>query len=127
MRGYSQFGQMRPSRPQYRHVKLLDAGIAVAEAGVPYQLNGKIQLVTERKLEMDFYKEDDVTGSVRIDKKLTLPVQAGASFGQVVLTNGDKTVGSVDLVADKSYTQITLGTKMGYGWDRFARWLGGAF
>ena len=82
---------------------------------------------SKRKLELDLYKGDDVTASVHIDKKLTLPVQAGESFGQVVLTNGDKTVGSVDLVADKSYAQITLGTKMGYGWDRFARWLGGAF
>jgi D-alanyl-D-alanine carboxypeptidase (penicillin-binding protein 5/6) len=112
---------------QYRHVALLDAGVAVAEAGVPYQLDGKIRLVTERKLEMDLYKEDDVTASVRVDHELTLPVQAGEAFGQVILTIGDETVGSVDLVADKSYAETTLGTKIAYAWDRFARWLGGVF
>jgi serine-type D-Ala-D-Ala carboxypeptidase (penicillin-binding protein 5/6) len=112
---------------QYLHVGLLDAGVAVAEAGVPYQLDGKIRLVTERKLEMDLYKEDDVTASVHLDKALTLPVQAGERFGQVVLAIGGKTVGSVDLVADKSYAEITLGTKIAYAWDRFARWVGGVF
>lgn len=112
---------------QYRHVKFLDAGVAVAEAGVPYQLDGKIQLVTERKLGMDLYKEDDVTASVRFERELSLPVQAGETFGQVVLTVGGKTVSSVDLVADKSYGGTTLGTKIAYAWDSFARWLGGVF
>jgi len=118
---------LRYGLSQYRHVKLLDAGVAVAEAGVPYQLDGKIRLVTERILEMDLYKEDDVTASVHVERELTLPVQAGETFGQVVLTIGDKTVSSVDLVADKSYGGTTLGTKIAYAWDRFARWLGGVF
>ncbi len=112
---------------QYKHVQLLPAGVAVAEAGVPYQLDGKIRLVTQRKLEMDLYKDDDVTASVHLDKQLTLPVQAGETYGRVVLTIGDKTVGSVDLVADKSYPQITLGTKMAYAWHRFGRWVGRVF
>jgi D-alanyl-D-alanine carboxypeptidase (penicillin-binding protein 5/6) len=112
---------------QYRHVTLLDAGTAVAQAEVPYQVDGKIQLVTEQKLEMDLYKEDDVTASVRLDRELTLPVQAGDEFGQVVLTMGNATVGSVTLVADKSYGETKLGTKIAYAWDRFTRWLGGVF
>jgi D-alanyl-D-alanine carboxypeptidase (penicillin-binding protein 5/6) len=112
---------------QYRHVTLLDAGTAVAQAEVPYQVDGKIQLVTEQRLEMDLYKEDDVTASVRLDRELTLPVQAGDEFGQVVLTMGNATVGSVTLVADKSYGETKLGTKIAYAWDRFTRWLGGVF
>jgi serine-type D-Ala-D-Ala carboxypeptidase (penicillin-binding protein 5/6) len=110
---------------QYRHVTFLNDAVAVAEAEVPYRLDGKIRLVTERSLEMDVYKDDEVAATVRLDRQLTLPVQAGETFGQVVLTADGKEVGSVDLVADKSYSQTTLGGKINYFWDRFARWLGG--
>ncbi|MCL5735208.1 MAG: D-alanyl-D-alanine carboxypeptidase [Actinobacteria bacterium] len=112
---------------QYRHVTFLDEGVAVAQAEVPFQLDGRIQLITEKKLEMDLYKDDDVMASVRVDRQLTLPVQTGERFGQVILTNNGKTVGAVDLVADESYARTTLGTKISYAWDRFARWLGGVF
>jgi D-alanyl-D-alanine carboxypeptidase len=112
---------------QYRHVTFLSEGLAVAEAEVPYDLDGKIRLVTERALEMDVYKDDEVTASVELNKQLTLPVQAGETFGRVVLTADGKEVGSVELVTDKSFTDATLGGKISYYWNRFARWLGGVF
>lgn len=109
---------------QYRHVTLLEPGVSVAEAAVPFQLDGRVQLLTKDRLEMDLYKEDDVTASVRVDRQLTLPVQAGEVFGQVVVTIGGETVGTVDLIADVSYEETTLRTKLGYYWGRFSRWLG---
>ena len=34
---------------QYRHVTLLEKGAVVAEADVPYQLDGRVQLVTAER------------------------------------------------------------------------------
>lgn len=112
---------------QYKHVTFLTSGTAVAEAEVPYHLDGRVRLVTERPLEMDVYKDDEVTASVRLTKPLTLPVEAGERFGEVVLMSKGSEVGSVDLVADASFSKVTLGGKISYFWNRFARWLGGVF
>jgi D-alanyl-D-alanine carboxypeptidase (penicillin-binding protein 5/6) len=112
---------------QYKHVTFLTGGTAVAEAEVPYHLDGRLRLVTERPLEMDVYKDDEMTAVVRLTKTLALPVQAGEVFGRVALMSGGVEVGSVDLVADKSFSEVTLGGKITYYWNRFARWLGGVF
>ena len=109
---------------QYRHLTLVDEGVVVAESAVPYQLDGRIQLVTKNAVEMELYKSDDVTASVALDRPLVLPVAAGESFGRVVLTVGGQTVETVDLVVTKSLSKPTLGSKLSYYWDRFARWLG---
>jgi D-alanyl-D-alanine carboxypeptidase (penicillin-binding protein 5/6) len=109
---------------QYRHLTLVNEGVVVAEGAVPYQLDGRIQLVTESAVEMELYKSDDVTASVAVDRPLVLPVAAGESFGRVALTVGGQTVGTVDLVVTKSFGKPTLGSKLAYCWDRFARWLG---
>jgi D-alanyl-D-alanine carboxypeptidase (penicillin-binding protein 5/6) len=109
---------------QYRHVTLLDAGAVVAETGVPYHLDRRVGLVTKSTVEMELYKDDEVTTSVALDRPLTLPVTAGERFGRVVLTVGGQTVGTVDLVADKSFGKTTLGSKLAYYWDRFTRWVG---
>jgi D-alanyl-D-alanine carboxypeptidase (penicillin-binding protein 5/6) len=110
---------------QYRHVTLVDDRVAVAEATVPYELDGMVRLVTERPVEMDLFKTDEVTASVSIDRELAVPVQAGETFGRVLLSVKGQTVGSVDLVADKSYGKTTLGSKVTYFCGRLARWFGG--
>jgi serine-type D-Ala-D-Ala carboxypeptidase (penicillin-binding protein 5/6) len=103
---------------QYKHVKFVGANVAVAEAAIPYHNGEVLQLVTKTSLEMDLFKDDDVTASVKIDRQLTLPVQAGESYGEIELSmNGDK-VGSVELVADKSIGEPTLGTKLSDLWHR---------
>ena len=109
---------------EYRHVTLLNEGAVVAETSVPYQLDGRVSLVTKRTVEMQLYKDDQVTTSVALDRPLTLPVTAGEPFGRVVLTVAGKTVGTVDLVSDRSFGKTTLGSKLEYYWDRFSRWLG---
>jgi len=109
---------------RYRHLTLVNEGVAVAESAAPYQLDGRIQLVTKSAVETELYREDAVTASVVLDRPLVLPVAAGEAFGRIVLTVRDETVGSVDLVVAKSFDKTTLGSKLTYYWDRFARWLG---
>lgn len=104
---------------QYKHVTFLKSGVTVAEATVPYS-SEKLHLVTKGSLEMDLFKEDEVAASVRIDKQLTLPVRAGQKFGTIVLSMRGQTVGSVDLIADKSVGEITLRTKISNLWHRLA-------
>ena len=110
---------------QYKHVTLMESGTAVAEATVPYRLDGVVQLVAESTLEMDLYKDDTVTAAVVIDRPLVLPVAAGDPFGRVTLTVEGEVVGEVDLVATASYDEITLGSKVAYYFKRLGRWLGG--
>ncbi len=110
---------------QYKHVTLMEQGVTVAETTIPYQLDGTLKLVTAGALEMDVYKDDEVTASVSVDKPVVLPVQAGDVYGSVDLTVDGKTVESVELVADRSMEKTTLGSKLGYYWGRLGRWLGG--
>lgn len=109
---------------QYRHVTLMNEGVAVAETTVPYQLDGRVELLTEGAVEMELFKDDEVITSIALDRPLVLPVTAGESFGRVVLTAGGETVGTVNLVANRSFGATTLGSKLAYYWDRFARWVG---
>ncbi|MFH0917165.1 MAG: D-alanyl-D-alanine carboxypeptidase family protein [bacterium] len=109
---------------QYRHVALLNEGVVVAETTVPYQLDGRVELLTEEAVEMDLYKDEEVITSIALDRPLVLPVKAGESFGRVVLTVDGETVGTVNLVANKSFAATTLGSKLAYYWDRFTRWVG---
>ncbi len=112
---------------QYRHVTLLEQGVAVAEAEVPYHVDGTVQLVTAAAVEMELYKKDSVTTSVVLDEPLVLPVEVGDVFGQVTLTVEGEVVGTVDLVAAQSFGKTTLGTKIEYYFSRLGRWLGGLF
>jgi D-alanyl-D-alanine carboxypeptidase (penicillin-binding protein 5/6) len=116
---------LRYGLAQYKHVTLMEQGVTVAETTVPYQLDGALKLVTAGALEMDVYKDDEVTASVSVDKPVVLPVQAGDVFGSVDLTVEGKTVESVELVADRSMEKTTLGSKLGYYWGRLGRLLGG--
>lgn len=109
---------------QYKHVTLMEEGVAVAETTVPHQLDGGLQLVTESAVEMDLYKDDEVTASVSLDGPAVLPVRAGDVYGSVALMVDGETVKTVDLVANKSIGKTTLGSKLSHYWDRLARWLG---
>jgi len=110
---------------QYRHVTLLEEGAVIAEAVVPYQLDGRVQLVTESAAEVELYKSDSVTASVVVDRDLVLPVTAGEAFGRVRVSVGGDVIDTVDLVAAQSYGKTTLGGKIAYFFARVGRWLGG--
>jgi len=116
---------LRYGLAQYKHVALMEQGVTVAETTVPYQLDGALKLVTAGALELDVYKNDEVTASVSVDKPVVLPVQAGDEYGSVDLTVDGETVKSVELVAERSMEKTTLGSKLGYYWGRLGRWLGG--
>lgn len=108
-----------------RHVTFLQQGTILAESQRPYRADDPVRLVAREAVEATVCKDDEVTVSVRIDRNPVLPVEGGESFGQVVLTVGGDEIGSVDIVADRSYTQTTLGTKVVYLCGRIADWLGG--
>jgi D-alanyl-D-alanine carboxypeptidase len=116
---------LRYGLAQYEHVTLMEQGVAVAETTVPYQMDGGLELVTEGAVEMDLYKDDEVTASVSLDGPVVLPVKAGDVYGSVDLMVDGESVKTVDLIASRSIEKNTLGSKLGYFWDRLARWLGG--
>ena len=117
---------------QYKHVQVLDEGVAVAEASVPYHVDGAVSLKTDGSLEMDVYKEDDVKASVEIDRALALPVQAGDTFGRLVLTIDGEPVGLwISLRIDRTRRShwprrsTTRGTVSRAGWEEYFRPMGG--
>ncbi|MBN1322308.1 MAG: D-alanyl-D-alanine carboxypeptidase [Thermoleophilia bacterium] len=110
---------------QYRHVTIIGKGVAVAEAEIPYHVDERLKLITANAVELELYKDDSVTTSVAFHKALVLPVTAGESFGSVTLVVDGDQVGSVDLVADRTFGKTTLGTKIVYYFHRLGRWIGG--
>lgn len=109
---------------QFRPLKLIGKGVAVAEAEVPYQMDGKVELVTDGALETELYSGDVVTTTVSVDKELRLPITAGETYGHVVAIKSGKEVGKVDLVATKSFPAPTLGSKLAYFFRRLGAALG---
>lgn len=112
---------------QYRYVDLIKEGATVAVATVPYQLDGRLELVTASGVGMELFKDESVTASVELDKPLTLPVSEGEVFGQIRLTVDGEAVGEVNLVATESYGETTLGSKVAYFWRRLGRVVGRVF
>ena len=103
---------------QYRSVEIIDKGYVLAEATVPFQADGKVQLVTDGTLATQMAADEVISTEVTVDRALTLPIKAGDVYGHVVVKAGDKEVGRVNLVATKSYGAITLGSKLAYYWHR---------
>ena len=103
---------------QYRSVDLVPKGAVLAEATVPYQGDGKLQLVTDGALSTQLSGDETITTTVQIDKTLKLPIKAGEVYGHVVAKSGSTEIGRVNLVATKSFKGVTLGTKLAYFWHR---------
>ena len=112
---------------QYRYVDLMQKGVVVAEAEVPYHVDGRLQLVTAGAVDVELYKDQSVTASVVVDRPLKLPVRAGDVFGKVTVTVNGEVVGTDDLVAAQSYGKPSLGGKVAYYWRRLGRLLGRVF
>ena len=109
---------------QFRKLTLMEKGVAVAEASVPYQMDGKVALVTDGAVETELYKDDVVTTKITVERALELPIKAGDTYGHVVVSAGAKELGRVDLVATRSFAAPTLGSKIVYYWHRLGAALG---
>jgi serine-type D-Ala-D-Ala carboxypeptidase (penicillin-binding protein 5/6) len=103
---------------QFRTVQIVDKGVTLAEASLPYQGGGKLELVTDGALEMELSADETIVTSVSIDKGIKLPVKAGEVYGHVVVKTGGQEVGRVNLAATKSFSPMTLGSKLAYFWHR---------
>jgi serine-type D-Ala-D-Ala carboxypeptidase (penicillin-binding protein 5/6) len=108
----------------YRSVTLVDKGVALAEASVPYQTEGELQLVTDAALDVDLDSSDIVTTKVSVEKPLQFPVVAGDVYGHVVAAAGGEEIGRVNLVATKSFGAPSLGSKLAYYFHRLGAALG---
>jgi D-alanyl-D-alanine carboxypeptidase (penicillin-binding protein 5/6) len=110
---------------QFRRVTLVDKGVAVAEATVPYQVDSKLQLVTKDALETELYKDDVVTVRISVDRPFELPIAAGDSYGNVAASVGAEEGDKVELIASRSFSAPTLGSKLVYLWRRLGAALSG--
>jgi D-alanyl-D-alanine carboxypeptidase (penicillin-binding protein 5/6) len=111
---------------QYRYVTLLEAGVPLAEAPLPYEVDQKARLVAQTTVGMELYKDDTVTATVTVDRPLVLPVEAGDVFGRVEVSMDGSLVDSIDLIVSESICDTTLGTKVVYYLTRFGRWIKGS-
>ena len=109
---------------QFRPLNLIDKGVPLAEATVPYQQDGTVQLVTDGALQTEVYQDTVVKTTATLDRGLELPITAGETYGHVTLTADGKEVGKVDLVATRSFPATTLGSKLAYYWHRLGAALG---
>jgi D-alanyl-D-alanine carboxypeptidase (penicillin-binding protein 5/6) len=109
---------------QFRQLTLMGKGVAIAEAEVPYQMDGKVRLVTDGTVETELYKDDVVTTKITVDRRLALPIEAGEVYGHVTVSADGEEIGKVNLIADKSFSAPTLGTKFVYYWHRLGAALG---
>jgi serine-type D-Ala-D-Ala carboxypeptidase (penicillin-binding protein 5/6) len=109
---------------QFRHVKLMDKGVAVAEATVPHQTDGTVQLVTDGALETEMSSDEVVTTKISVERPFELPIKAGDVYGHVVISAGGQELGRVNLVATKSFAVPTLGTKLAHWFQRLGAKLG---
>ena len=112
---------------QCKPLTLLEEGQVMAEAELPYVLDGRLRLIAAETVKTELYKDESVTMSVQLEKQLELPVTAGEVFGTVSLVQDGETVQTVDLVAASSQGRTTLGSKAAYLWRRMGRALGRLF
>lgn len=112
---------------QYRYVSLLQAGQVLAQAPVPYHRGAFVQLVAGASLSVPAHKSEEVTCSVRIEGPLTVPVAAGAKFGEAVAFVGGNQAAAVDVVSAQSYGQTTLRRKVVYVFECLGGTLAGLF
>ena len=110
---------------QYQTVKLAAQGVPTAEMVLPYRLDEKLELVTDKAVEATVFKGDQTKSQVTVDPHLVLPVRAGQVYGKVEYTVGGRSVATVNLVAARSVDKVTLGLKVAYFWHRLTKWVGG--
>ena len=103
---------------QFRPVRLVEKGMPLAEATVPYHADGKLELVTDGSLETQMAADEVITTLVSVERVLELPVEKGDVYGHMVVRAGDDEIGRVNLVAGKSFSKVTLGSKLAYYWHR---------
>jgi serine-type D-Ala-D-Ala carboxypeptidase (penicillin-binding protein 5/6) len=87
---------------------LAESGTVVANVPVADPLGRQVRLVTGESLTRRLLGEDQVTGQVKLDGEVSIPVQAGQKLGRLELFQGDADLGSVSLVAAESVDAASL-------------------
>ncbi len=92
----------------YPMTTLADEGNAALSVAPPDVLGRHVDLVPENSLAVRLYKSDKVKVSTQLAGEVSLPVHAGDVLGKMLFTLGDKSVGSVNLVAAESVARATI-------------------
>lgn len=87
---------------------LVDRGAVIAEIDVPDPLHRRVRLVTEAPLTRRVLGPDVVTGTVILDRQVTLPVAAGEVLGKLCFTQGGQDLGVVRLIAAQTVEKATI-------------------
>ncbi|NLE75106.1 MAG: D-alanyl-D-alanine carboxypeptidase [Actinobacteria bacterium] len=111
----------------YREQVLVEKGTVLATIPIPYQINKKLQLATERGLVTTLHLSDVVSKSIDVPEMAPIFVDEGTALGAITFTVGDREVGMVELVTIEAVPRPTLGVKLSYFWSCFSSWLGGLF
>ena len=103
----------------YARTVLADKGEMVTELAVPDGLDRRVRLVADRSLVVSLFKTDVVESSVRVDRDVILPVQAGDVFGTMEFTLDGKSLGSVSLIAAQPVENVTIKMILDHWRDRW--------
>ena len=103
----------------YARTVLADRGEMVTELAVPDGLDRRVRLVADRPLVASLFKTDVVTSSVRADRAVVLPVQAGDVFGTMEFTLDGTSLGSVNLIAAQPVENVTIRMILDHWRDRW--------
>jgi D-alanyl-D-alanine carboxypeptidase (penicillin-binding protein 5/6) len=111
---------------QYRQVSLMERGVTVTEMDVPYHFGETMVLKTDRDLVRTIHAADPIVKTVTVQERLVLPVTKGQVLGTITFEAGGNEVGEIQLLADRTIEEASLGVKLRYIWDRVVDWLGRA-
>ncbi len=88
----------------YKSHPLIEANELETEIPIKNGMKDSISLYTESNLKTILPIDQDpstITKEVLIDKNITAPIHIGDTLGKIVYTQGDKTIGEVNLIAQE--------------------------
>jgi D-alanyl-D-alanine carboxypeptidase (penicillin-binding protein 5/6) len=105
---------------RYARFTLVRAGERYATAAVPFAENETLELVAAADASKLIRLGDGTQFVERIvaPAMVELPVEKGEKLGEIVVTDGDKEVARVDLVAARDIPEPSLGERVGWYADR---------
>ena len=110
------------SATQYARRSLVTRAAVVAHADVPYHDEG-VSLVTAIAPQAVLRRGAIVTTKITAPTSLSLPVTRGTAYGTAQFYADGKKVGTVALVAQRSFAKAGWGTRVGYQVHRAWSWL----
>jgi len=87
---------------------LVDQGAVISELAVPDPLGRRVRLVTDAPFTRRVLGPQTVTATVKLDRQVTLPVEAGEVMGELEFEQGDLDLGGVRLIAAQALAKADI-------------------